>query len=157
MNDLYNNVESFDIKTEDLQQFDAVKTGTSQFHILKEAAPYHAEIIQTDFINKQYTVKVNSNIYIVDIANQLDILIKEMGFSTSTSKQVSVIKAPMPGLVLEISVQVGQEVNENDPLLILEAMKMENSILSPRTGIIKSVLVVKGQAVDKNQMLIEFE
>jgi biotin carboxyl carrier protein len=63
----------------------------------------------------------------------------------------------MPGLILEINVAVGQHVAENDPLLILEAMKMENSFLSPRDGIIKSIVVVKGQAVDKGQLLIEFE
>ena len=63
----------------------------------------------------------------------------------------------MPGLILEINVEVGQEVVENDPLLILEAMKMENSFVSPRDGKIKSIAVVKGQAVDKGQLLIEFE
>jgi biotin carboxyl carrier protein len=63
----------------------------------------------------------------------------------------------MPGLILEIHVQTGQEVNEDDPLLILEAMKMENVITSPRDGIIKSITVKKGETVDKNQLLIEFE
>jgi biotin carboxyl carrier protein len=63
----------------------------------------------------------------------------------------------MPGLILEIHVRIGQAVNENDPLLILEAMKMENVITSPRDGIIKSISVKKSDAVDKNQLLIEFE
>ena len=63
----------------------------------------------------------------------------------------------MPGLILEINVKEGQEVKENDPLLILEAMKMENVINSPREGIIKSVEVKQGQTVDKNMLLIEFE
>ncbi|WP_445724287.1 biotin/lipoyl-containing protein, partial [Flavobacterium sp.] len=67
------------------------------------------------------------------------------------------IKAPMPGLILEINVEVGQSVKENDPLLILEAMKMENSFLSPRDGVIKSIAVEKGNAVDKGQLLVEFE
>jgi biotin carboxyl carrier protein len=63
----------------------------------------------------------------------------------------------MPGLILEISVVVGQEVKENDNLIILGAMKMENSFLSPRDGIIKSISVAVGDAVDKGQLLIEFE
>jgi len=63
----------------------------------------------------------------------------------------------MPGLILEINVEVDQEVNENDTLLILEAMKMENVITSPRSGIIKSISVNKGEAVEKNQLLIEFQ
>jgi biotin carboxyl carrier protein len=73
------------------------------------------------------------------------------------TKQINAIKAPMPGLILEISVVVGQTVKENDSLLILEAMKMENSFLSPRDGIIKSISVILGDAVDKGQLLIEFE
>ena len=87
----------------------------------------------------------------------LDQLIKEMGFEIGASKQVNTIKAPMPGLILEVSVKEGQEVQENDPLLILEAMKMENSIVSPRSGKIKSVSAIQGAAVEKGQLLIEFE
>ena len=80
-----------------------------------------------------------------------------MGFEVGKAKQINAIKAPMPGLILEISVTVGQEVKENDQLLILEAMKMENSIASPRDGVIKSISAEKGNAVEKGQLLIEFE
>jgi len=136
---------------------DAVETQTSHFHILKDSQRYTAEIIHTDFLNKTYTIKVNGNTYTVNIANALDLLIKDMGFTIGASKQINVIKAPMPGLILEMSVTVGQEVKENDCLLILEAMKMENSFLSPRAGTIKSISANKGDAVEKGQLLIEFE
>ncbi|MCL4125700.1 UNVERIFIED_CONTAM: hypothetical protein GTU68_028898 [Idotea baltica] len=63
----------------------------------------------------------------------------------------------MPGLILDINVKVGQEVIEDDALLILEAMKMENVLTAPRDGMIKSITVSKGDAVDKNQLLITFE
>ncbi|MCL4125038.1 UNVERIFIED_CONTAM: hypothetical protein GTU68_001507 [Idotea baltica] len=63
----------------------------------------------------------------------------------------------MPGLILEVKVKIGQEVKEDDPLLILEAMKMENVITSPRDGIIKSVTAIKGNTVEKGILLIEFE
>ena len=91
------------------------------------------------------------------ISGALDELIKSMGIERGRTKLVNAIKAPMPGLILEINVSVGQEVKENDPLLILEAMKMENCFLSPRDGVIKSIAVEKGNAVDKGQLLIEFE
>ncbi len=91
------------------------------------------------------------------ISGALDELIKSMGIERGRTKVVNAIKAPMPGLILEINVSVGQEVKENDPLLILEAMKMENCFLSPRDGVIKSIAVEKGNAVDKGQLLIEFE
>jgi biotin carboxyl carrier protein len=63
----------------------------------------------------------------------------------------------MPGMVIEVSVEDGQQVAEGDRLLILEAMKMENSINIPVTAKIRKVLVKKGQAVEKNQVMIELE
>ena len=80
-----------------------------------------------------------------------------MGFGIAAAKQIKEIKAPMPGLVLEIAVRDGQEVNEGDKMLILEAMKMENSILIHANATIKKVIVKKGQAVEKGQVLIELE
>ncbi|WP_413997684.1 acetyl-CoA carboxylase biotin carboxyl carrier protein subunit [Flavobacterium sp. W1B] len=147
----------FDFDKEQISQFDAVDTGTNKFHVLQENIPYKAEVLSADFNQKKYIVKVNNNSYTVAITNDLDQLIKEMGFEVGLTKQVNAIKAPMPGLILEISVIVGQSVKENDSLLILEAMKMENSFLSPRDGIIKSISVALGDAVDKGQLLIEFE
>lgn len=152
-----NNSNQFDLTESELKNLDAVSIAQNKFHILKEGKPFKAEIIAADFLSKKYTVKINNNTYEVAIANELDALIKSMGIERGKTKVVNAIKAPMPGLILEITVKVGQEVKENDPLLILEAMKMENSFLSPRDGIIKSIAVEKGNAVDKGQLLIEFE
>lgn len=152
-----NHTATFDFTEKDLENLDTISVGNENFHILKNSIPYKAEIVSADFLAKKYTVKVNNNTYEVAISNPLDLLIKSMGIERGRTKVVNAIKAPMPGLILEISVVVGQEVKENDPLLILEAMKMENSFLSPRDGIIKSIAVVIGNAVDKGQLLIEFE
>ena len=152
-----NQTNSFELTESDLQQLDAVSVGENKFHILNENKPYSAEIVSADFNAKKYSIKVNNNTYEVAISDALDILIQSMGIERGRTKLVNAIKAPMPGLIIEINVEVGQEVKENDPLLILEAMKMENSFLSPRNGRIKSIAVQKGMAVDKGQLLIEFE
>ncbi len=102
-------------------------------------------------------MKVNNTIYDVVIQDEMDELIKAMGFEVGATKKINDIKAPMPGLILDINVTVGQEVKENVPLLILEAMKMENVLTSPRDGVIKTISVKKGDTVDKNELLIEFE
>ena len=146
-----------DINTNEIFELDTIKITNSQYHILKNNKPYKGEIINSNLNNKKYEVKVNNNIYNININNKLDLLIKEMGFSSVASKKIGSIKAPMPGLILEINVNVEQEVKENDPLLILEAMKMENIITSPRDGIIKSIAAKKGDAVEKNQLLSELE
>ena len=152
-----NHTYSFDLSEEESSKLDAVSTEKNKFHVLKNNLPYKAEIISAHFNQKKYCIKVNNNTYEVSISNELDQLIKSMGIERGKTKLVNAIKAPMPGLILEINVAVGQTVKENDPLLILEAMKMENSFLSPRDGIIKSIAVEKGNAVNKGQLLIEFE
>jgi biotin carboxyl carrier protein len=152
-----NNSCEFDIDSLQISQLDAVKTSDSKFHVLKDNKSYSVEIADGQFSKKSYTVKVNNNSYVVAIQNELDDLIKVMGFEVGATKKISDIKAPMPGLILDININIGQEVKENETLLILEAMKMENVITSPREGVIKSISVKKGDTVDKNQLLIEFE
>jgi len=70
---------------------------------------------------------------------------------------VNEVKAPMPGLLLNVMVKPGNQVFKGDNLLVLEAMKMENMIKSPTDGVVKSIEVEKSSAVDKNQVLIKFE
>ena len=67
------------------------------------------------------------------------------------------IKSGMPGKIIEILVKEGQEVEENDALLIMEAMKMENEMRSPMKARIKKISVEQGQNVETGQVLIEFE
>lgn len=145
------------VSTDDIKRLDAINTSHLKYHIIHNRKSYSAEITGSDFNEKSYKVKINNNAYNINIYSELDQIIKNLGFEVGNSKQVDKIMAPMPGLILEISIKVGDEVKENDPLLILEAMKMENLISSPRAGIIKSIVAKKGDAVDKNQLLIEFE
>jgi len=152
-----NDTFEFDFNKESIEQLDAVSIETNKFHILRQNLPCKAEIVSSDFNQKKYTIKINNNTYNVVISNPLDTLIKEMGFTVGKAKQVNIIKAPMPGLILEISVVKGQTVKENDNLLILTAMKMENSLRSPRDGVIKSVAINVGDSVIKGDLLIEFE
>ncbi|TRX16090.1 acetyl-CoA carboxylase biotin carboxyl carrier protein subunit [Flavobacterium franklandianum] len=152
-----NETFEFDFNTENTSKLDAVSVERNKFHILQNNLPFITEIIYSNFYKKKYTVKVNNNIYQVAISNPLDILLQEMGFEVGVSKVIKQLKAPMPGLILEINVEVGQTVLENDNLLILTAMKMENSLLSPRDGVIKSIVINVGDSVIKGDLLIEFE
>lgn len=153
VNDTFN----FEIDKKDALEADSLEISDTEFHVLQNNNSYKVEIIKASFHQKNYTVKVNNNSYRVDISNELDALIKEMGFEIGATKKVNEIKAPMPGLILDIQIEVGQEVKEFDALIILEAMKMENTLTSPRDGIIKSISVTNGETVNKNQLLIEFE
>jgi biotin carboxyl carrier protein len=152
-----NTSHQFEITKADAEAIDCIETSDNTFHILHENTTIDASILNSDFNKKLYTVKVNNNTYEVNINNALDQQIEALGFEVGASIKINDIKAPMPGLILEISISEGQEVKENDALLILEAMKMENVIKSPRDGIIKSIKVKQTEAVDINSLLIEFE
>jgi biotin carboxyl carrier protein len=71
--------------------------------------------------------------------------------------RVSVVKAPMPGNVLDIAVKPGDSVKFRQQLCSLEAMKMKNAIRSPRDGVIAGVEVIEGQAVAHGDVLFTFE
>jgi len=151
--------DSFDLEItkNEIKKIDAIQTDNNTFHVIDKNQSLEATIENSDFQNKKYTVAIGNNSYNVAITDDLAILIKEMGLSLGTTKQVNSIKAPMPGLIIDINVEVGQEIKENEALIIVEAMKMENALAAPRDGIIKNISVAKGDTVDKGALLIELE
>ena len=154
---MVNNDHKFQLTQEDIAQLDILRTAENSFHVLKNGQSYHIELITRSFNDLHYVIKVNGAEYATSVKTPLLHLIDKMGFASNGAKNIASIEAPMPGLILDIMVKEGQEVNENDPLLILEAMKMENSITSPRDGVVKSLSIKKGEAVDKKQVLLTFE
>lgn len=152
-----NGIMEFTFTKDQISAPDVQKISTHSFHVLKDSRSLTTELLESDFLKKTYRVKVNSNSYEVKISNELDLLIEDMGLNLAAAQVVNDIKAPMPGLILDVQVEEGQEVNAGDYLLVLEAMKMENTLTAPRDGIVKSISVKKGQTVDKNQLLIEME
>ncbi len=63
----------------------------------------------------------------------------------------------IPGVITEIKIKPGQQINHSESMIILEAMKMKNDLLSPLEGKVKTVHISEGQMVTKGQLLIEFE
>ena len=137
--------------------WDLLEIKQDTFSILKDNKSYNATLISFNPEEKTMLLNVNGNEYEVAIKDKNDLLLQQLGINIKTSSAVQTIKAPMPGLILSIAVNIGDEVKKGDTLLILEAMKMENVLKSPRDGKIKRVSAQLKQAVEKNQLLIEFE
>lgn len=138
-------------------ELDMVEQSDGSFHILHKGQSFHAKILSFDTASKKYLVEVNGEKFPISLADQKDLLVEKMGLGTRANQTVKDIKAPMPGLVLEVEVEIGQKVEKGEGLLILEAMKMENIIKSAGEGVIKEIHIGKGAAVDKGQLLIEME
>ncbi|MEO1517295.1 MAG: acetyl-CoA carboxylase biotin carboxyl carrier protein subunit [Bacteroidota bacterium] len=139
------------------QAIDLIPCGDGQFHVLVGQRSYLAQVRKTDPERKLFQIDINGELYDISLQDQYDQLIKKLGLSVGGSRKANEIKAPMPGLVLEVSVAVGESVTAGQGLIILEAMKMENIIKAGGDGVVKAIHVGKGEAVDKGAMLIEME
>lgn len=151
------NENTLSIAPENIEMLDSVEVKDGFFHILHNNKAYKAEIVDANYSEKSFIVKINGNSYTINVADKYDRLIKQIGLTIGGSQKMNTVKSPMPGLVLQINVEVGQNVQKGDTLLILEAMKMENVIKAPADATIKSINVSKGAAIDKGQLLIEFD
>ena len=104
-----------------------------------------------------FIIRINNNNYSIQIKDKYDELLQSLGMDMLNNQKESDIKAPMPGRVLDIMLDIGSSVVKGESVLVLEAMKMENVIKSPTDGVVKRITVGKNQAVEKNEVLIEFE
>ena len=136
--------------------WELTRTGERHYHVLWNNKGFTIEVVSVAGGSKAITLKINGKRCDVTLRDKMDLLLLQMGLNSNAAGKVNSIKAPMPGLILEIGVQQGDIVSPGDTLIVLEAMKMENVIKSPGEGTVKSVRVTKGQSVEKGQVLIEF-
>ena len=136
---------------------DVVSPQFGIYHLIKDNQSYNIEVITSDFKKKEFSILINGEQYTVKVQDETDVLLHEMGFDTAFDTLESEIKAPMPGLVLNIIAKEGDNIKKGDPLVVLEAMKMENTLKSPRDGVIKTVKCTIKQVVEKGAILLEFE
>jgi acetyl/propionyl-CoA carboxylase alpha subunit len=95
--------------------------------------------------------------YVVLIDDERSALLKKFATKSHSGTSAHVIRAPMPGMISRIEVEVGMDVGKGTGLLVLEAMKMENEIRATGGGRIKAIHVQKGTTVEKDQQLITID
>ena len=127
------------------------------FSIIKNHRSYKARLEKADWNAKTITLVVDGQRFELSVKDRFDLLLEQMGMAGLNETKINEVKAPMPGLVLRVEVEANQEVQKDEPLLVLEAMKMENVIKSPTDGVIESINVEQGQAVEKGFVLITFK
>ena len=147
----------FAFSQEEIDGADFLKLANSHFQLLKNHRPINAALRSADETCKQQVLEIGGESYAVQIRDELDQLLDTMGYNTDVGTYSKEVKAPMPGLVLHVPIAEGQPVKEGDKLLVLVAMKMENSILVHTDAIIKRIAVQANQVVEKGQLLVELE
>jgi len=151
------NGKEIKLNKQEVDTLDSIQVDPTNFHLLENNQAYKVSVIHSDFSNKTLTISVNGNTYDIKIEDEYDQQVKKMGLFAVTTQKVNSIKAPMPGLIVDVMVKKGQEISEGTPLIVLSAMKMENIILSQGGGVVKAIKVKKDDAVEKGQLIIEME
>jgi biotin carboxyl carrier protein len=147
----------FSFTEEQLAAIDLVKISPNQYNLLNGRQSINATVEAADDSDKRQTITIKGDSYQVQIRDEMDQLLDQMGFNKVAAQKIKEIKAPMPGLVLQIAVSEGQRVQPGEKVLILVAMKMENAIMTSTEATISRVAVKPGEAVEKGQVLVELE
>ena len=104
-----------------------------------------------------YNVTINDKVYEVEVEKGKANLIKTTAVQAApaaVAANATPVNAPMPGTILNVKVNVGDQVKEGDVVIILEAMKMENEICAPKSGTVAQVLTAKGSTVNTGDAMI---
>lgn len=129
---------------------DFLNLGGSLYSIITENKSLEAVI---DDDEDKIAVMMDGRLFETQVLDERTmLLIQRRGGLSSSSGEVH---APMPGLIVLITAEIGQTVAQGDTLVILESMKMQNELKSPVDGIVTAIHAEAGQAVDKNSLLVE--
>lgn len=135
-----------------------VKWDDHQFFTLTyKGQKYFGELLEDRSEDNFLKIKINHRVFEVKKKGELDDLISALGLDIPKVRKLKELVAPMPGRIVQVAVQIGQELNIGDEILSLEAMKMENVLKAEGVGTVKAILVEGNQIVDKGTVLIEFE
>jgi len=120
---------------------DVSELDANTYHVLHKNKSYRISILEKDRERKFLALRVNRNIYEISYMDKMDLLLEKLGMKEAVAMNAQDVRAPMPGLILDVKVKEGDKVKSGDPLVVLEAMKMENIIKAPGSGEVKSIAV----------------
>jgi biotin carboxyl carrier protein len=134
-----------------------VVPGTNVHHLLADGASYALVARSSPEEAGGWELDIDGERFTANVVDERTRAIRAMTGRSGAVAGPKPIRAPMPGLVLRITVAPADSVRAGQGVAIVEAMKMENELKAEAPGIVSRVLVSAGQAVEKGQVLIEFE
>jgi pyruvate carboxylase subunit B len=124
-------------------------------YLLTMGGTLHRLAVQRGEFRGQYSIWTDMYRFEVEALDERRRAIQEMTGAGKASSGPAPLVAPMPGLVVRVNVQPGDEVQAGQPLVVMEAMKMENELRATAAGVVASVRVQAGVAVEKGTVLVE--
>ena len=134
-------------------RIDLVEEADGFLILLYKGIRYPVEIVSRR--QNEYEILLNGVAYTFSVETPFSLKRKRLLAGRQGEVFDMTIKSPMPGKILDVSLEVGQEINKGDTLVVLEAMKMQNVIIASQKGRVRRVCVVAGQTVSKDEILVE--
>ncbi len=134
------------------QNLEIVKLSAHTYKIILDNKIFH--VTTSKLANNKFSFLIDGHYFETLVRTKLEEEVSKVITNAQNNNGVKIIKSPMPGLILRLEKQVGDEVKEGEPLILLEAMKMENEIRSTASGIISEINIKEGESVEKNQILL---
>jgi acetyl/propionyl-CoA carboxylase alpha subunit len=153
---MLNTITTFNLE-EQLDKVTFTPLAENVYRIQTKTNSFVLEVLAIDLAMKTLKIRHNHTVYDMEFKNKLDLVLDKMGIKRSVETINTDVKAPMPGKVIDIVVKEGASVSKGDPIVILEAMKMENVLKAESDAVIKKININKGESVEKNQVLIELD
>jgi acetyl/propionyl-CoA carboxylase alpha subunit len=117
----------------------------------------HRVVVRPGDPRGTYTLWLDGWRFEVEALDERTQAIRDLSGAAAGPAGPAPLKAPMPGLIVRVSVQVGDQVQAGQGIVVMEAMKMENELRATAAGRVKSVLATPGTAVEKGALLVELE
>jgi len=139
------NGEIYEVELSQLSKYSyLLKLNNNIYHVTSEKLNSH-----------NYSFTINGSSYYTTVRTNLEEKANAYLQNKAKESGTEIIKSPMPGLIVKILKQVGDNVEVGEPIILLEAMKMENEIRASATGIVNSISIKENASVEKGQALLE--
>jgi biotin carboxyl carrier protein len=126
-------------------------------HLVRVGDQVHRMIGHRDGERGRYALALDGRRYSAEALDERARAIRDLAVAAATASGPRPLIAPMPGLIVRVTVAVGDSVIAGQGVVAMEAMKMENELRAPAAGTVKRILAVPGVAVEKGATLIEFD
>lgn len=130
-------------------------SGQPVYSLLVDGGSYQAHIFEAD--EGALQILLRGTLYSASVEDEREKRLKTTAGGRVAENGEFLLKAPMPGLVVQVPVNVGDEVSKGDVLVILESMKMQNELKAPRDGKVTRVQVKAGDSIEQKQAMVALE
>ena len=152
----YNKTTHLELSQDAISKMEIVKINIEDNTVILRIGnnKYHCKLLKKYPEENSYFIKVNGTLIELEKKDHYSDIISKISKYTNSDQKINKLVSPMPGLILEIQTKAGKKVKKDEPLIILEAMKMETVIYADQPGIVERLCVKAGENIEAQQLLL---